>query len=1049
MPQADPPRTAAQDAPAPTADMARLFTRLPLTTRANLSIALIFLLLLIATVVTVSLSLRELTQQITQAHMERELRFVQEQWQQTLRGLMQDTRLLAVHPEIGRAALRQQSSSTQYFLGSGTLSTQFRDLELVALDDQTKLIDLSFRNDIQHLLETQERLAAVHSNVQLGQEQAMIMTGDQQLVLVAALPVRDRATGRVVAVLYTTRLLDQQFLLNIYPANATTDLFLIADGAVVVSTRDAESSDPAITAAVLAAALPRSQSLTPTLIESEMVLDGVPHAVATVPLLINGEAQAILVIVSGLDSLIVFQNQIARQLLITFGLLTILGIVLMSLFMIQFVISPLNAIQRVADAIAAGDYRQRIRLSSAPEIRQLGHAFNLMTDSLEQLHTQQEQLIQQRTMQLQAALRDVEQARSRFDLAVRGSHDGIWDIDLNTGEAYLSPRWKEMLGYRDDEIGNTIDSVYDLIHPLDRDRSFLVAEEYLKQRSPSYVIEQRMRCKDGSYRWILSRGIAMRDVRGNAYRLAGSNTDITPLKEAIANAEQARASAEQANRMKSQFLANMSHELRTPLNSIINFTRILSSGLRGAVTPEQVDYLERVRLSGEHLLGLINDILDLSKIEAGHMNLHPAAIPIDVLIKSTLSTTSGLIKGKPITLTSEIEPNLPIVHVDRTRIRQVLLNLLSNAAKFTDEGSITVRACRRGNDVSISIQDTGIGIPADKHALIFEEFRQVEEDSGRTYQGTGLGLAISKRIIEMHGGTITVDSTPGIGSTFTFTVPIAPSKTAPELDPSVQVVLDDPPAPTRPIILAIDDDRAMIEILQSYLQAEGFLVVGVTDSRKAVDEARRIKPMLIMLDILMSYRDGWEVLAELKHSNDLRHIPVVICSILDNHRIGVPPNASAYLVKPIDRDHLHTTVRQLVAQHARILVVDDDRDVRKSLAFYLGEVHGYIVDLAEDGATALDLLHNLTPDLIILDLMLPTLDGFEVLATLETYPHLRHTPVIILTARDVTNAEREYLAQRTRTIVQKASSDPVTLLNHIRMALGQPPVTRATTITVT
>lgn len=718
MPQADLPRIAAQDVPAPTADgaMTGLFVQLPLITRANLSIALIFLLLLIATIVTVNMSLREFTQQITQAHMEREMRFVQEQWQQMLRSLMQDTRLLAVQPEMVRAARRQPSSSTKYFLGSGTLSTQFRDLELVALADHTKLIDLSFRSDVQHLLETQARLADVRSNVHRGQEQVMLLTDDQRLVVVAALPVRDRASGQVIAVLYTTRLLDQQFLQTIHPADATTDLFLIANGAVVASTQAHETSTPTITATVLTTALPYSQSVTPTLVDSVLMLDGVPHAVAAVPLLINGETQAILMVLSGLDSLIIFETQVARQLLITFALLTLLGIVLMSLFMRQFVTKPLNAIQQVADAIAAGDYRQRIRLSSAPEIRRLGHAFNVMTDSLEQMYTKQEQLIQQRTLQLQAALRDVEQARSRFDLAVRGSHDGIWDIDLHTGEAYLSPRWKEMLGYRDDEIRNTIDSVYDLIHPLDRERSFLAIDAYLKQRSPSYVIEQRMRCKDGSYRWILSRGIAMWDVRGNAYRLAGSNTDITPLKEAIANAEQACASAEQANRMKSQFLANMSHELRTPLNSIINFTRILSSGLRGAVTPEQVDYLERVRLSGEHLLGLINDILDLSKIEAGHMNLHPVAIPIDVLIKSTLSTTMGLIKGKPITLTCEIEPGLPLLYVDRTRMRQVLLNLLSNAAKFTDEGSISVHACRRENLVSISIRDTGIGISADKHA---------------------------------------------------------------------------------------------------------------------------------------------------------------------------------------------------------------------------------------------------------------------------------------------------------------------------------------------
>ncbi|HEY0602157.1 MAG TPA: ATP-binding protein, partial [Herpetosiphonaceae bacterium] len=396
------------------------------------------------------------------------------------------------------------------------------------------------------------------------------------------------------------------------------------------------------------------------------------------------------------------------------------------------------------------------------------------------------------------------------------------------------------------------------------------------------------------------------------------------LAEAMQQAQEARAAAEQANELKTQFLANMSHELRTPLNSIINFTRILMVGMRGPVTESQVDYLNRVRSSGEHLLGLINDILDLSKIEAGKMELFKEPISIGDVVHSVMSSAAGLTKSKPIELHHEIEPDLPTIEVDRTRIRQVLLNLLSNAAKFTDEGSITVRVTQQDSQVLISVRDTGIGIAPEHQALIFEEFRQVEGDSNRRYEGTGLGLAICRKLIELHGGRIWVESAAGAGSTFFFTLPF-------------QIVPEQPlPTTATPLshlrgakILVIDDDPAAIEIVMTYLSRDGHIVTGVSDSRYALEEARRLQPDAIILDVLMPHKDGWEILGALKADPELKQVPVVLYSIMEEQKLGFYLGANAYLTKPIDEEQLRSTVAQLVSHDSTILVIDDDDDARE------------------------------------------------------------------------------------------------------------------------
>ena len=505
-------------------------------------------------------------------------------------------------------------------------------------------------------------------------------------------------------------------------------------------------------------------------------------------------------------------------------------------------------------------------------------------------------------------------------------------------------------------------------------------------------------------------------------------TLLESLEARIVEAQEARTAAEQANQLKSQFLASMSHELRTPLNSIINFTRILSSGMRGPVNEGQLDYLGRVCHSGEHLLGLINDILDLSKIEAGRMELVKEPLQIGEVVQSVMATAVGLTKDKPIELRQEIEADLPVIEADRTRVRQILLNLLSNAAKFTEQGSITVRAMRMDDYLVVHVVDTGIGIAREHLSAIFEEFRQVDGGSNRRYEGTGLGLPICRHLVELHGGRLWVESSPSIGSTFGFSLPIVESPA------HVDMVRSQMVTPTRPDgipVIVIDDDLAAIEIVTTYLSRDGYSVYGVRDSRHALDEVRRLKPAAIILDILMPHEDGWEVLAALKADPELQAVPVVLYTIVEEQQLGFYLGASAYLVKPINEAQLRATVGQLVTHSSTVLVIDDDPNAREIISNELTHIGLYRVTTAGGGQEGLDRIAELRPDLIILDLMMPEVDGFAVLDQMQQQRETHDIPVIVMTSKDLTSRERKLLNQRVREVMAKGQTSPERLLEKV------------------
>ena len=351
----------------------------------------------------------------------------------------------------------------------------------------------------------------------------------------------------------------------------------------------------------------------------------------------------------------------------------------------------------------------------------------------------------------------------------------------------------------------------------------------------------------------------------------------------------------EVDRLKSQFLANMSHELRTPLNSIIGFSRVIMKGIDGPVSELQLQDLNAIHHSGQHLLGLINDILDLSKIEAGKMELSFDRVELPEIIRGVLATTGGLVKDKPVRLIPEVQTDLPAVYADSIRVRQILLNLLSNAAKFTESGSITVRAVVRTQGlphpmVEITVHDTGIGIAEADIPKLFQSFSQVDGSATRKTGGTGLGLAICKNLVELHGGQIWVESSTSGGTAFFFTLPVYQVE---------QPVITVQPGDSRPVVLVIDDDTRLIDLYRRYLESLGYVVQGLSNGQEAVPTALQVKPRVILLDVLMRERDGWQTLQDLKHNEETRPIPVIICSVLAEQAKGLSLGASDYLVKPI------------------------------------------------------------------------------------------------------------------------------------------------------
>ena len=524
--------------------------------------------------------------------------------------------------------------------------------------------------------------------------------------------------------------------------------------------------------------------------------------------------------------------------------------------------------------------------------------------------------------------------------------------------------------------------------------------------------------------------------------------------------EQANMELMEADRLRSEFVANMSHELRTPLNSIIGFSGILQKNREENLGKKELGYAEKINRNGKHLLNLINDILDLSKIESGRMELDIRPTLLDRVINDAVDMLHQQIESRGLELKVTVEENIPELELDDQKLKQVVINLVSNAIKFTEKGHIELSGHYSDTPepaVTVSVRDTGIGIPADKLGTIFEAFRQADASTTRKYGGTGLGLAISRAFIERMGGKLHVTSTEGEGSQFEIRLPLkAPAREIPDtstaIEPPRTVTVDEPgtrQAPSQPQtpavpmdpapppaariseaaiegeldkILVIDDDADARDLLSNYLQEHCQTVLCAENGMVGMEMAREHQPDLITLDLMMPGMNGWEVLNKLKQDDELAEIPVVVISIVAETRRASVLGAVDAITKPVSPDRLNQVLARCIHNRsldgARLLVVDDEADARDLICNLLNDQVGEI-RTAENGREALSRLEQYVPDLIILDLMMPVMDGLSFLRVLRTDARFFGIPVIVVTAKNLSLSERRELELRVAAVVQK------------------------------
>jgi len=504
---------------------------------------------------------------------------------------------------------------------------------------------------------------------------------------------------------------------------------------------------------------------------------------------------------------------------------------------------------------------------------------------------------------------------------------------------------------------------------------------------------------------------------------ANLNQMTTELGRLYAELKQKSLQLEVASQHKSEFLANMSHELRTPLNAIIGFSEVLLERMFGEVNEKQADYLQDILGSGRHLLNLINDILDISKVEAGHMSLERTCFSLSEVIENGLTMVRERANRQRLVISADIDPAIGLIEADERMIKQVIVNLLTNAVKFTpDKGQVKVVARLMETEVQVAVRDTGIGIGPEDQARIFEEFQQAKHSLLKAEEGTGLGLTLTKKLVELHGGRIWVESVVGAGSTFTIALPVDASTS--------RAKAANPPSPIQSkdasrTVLLVEDDGRSAELMTLYLTTAEFNVVLARDGRDGLDTARRLRPSVIVLDIMLPRMDGWDFLVEAKADSTIADIPVIIVSMVDEIGKGFALGAADYLLKPVNRESLIATLGRLTLPNQaqgglpKILVIDDDPMAAELIEIGL-QPEGYTILKATNGAAGIELAVREQPILIILDLIMPEMDGFTVVERLRANPATATLPIIILTSKTISRKEKQRLNGQVSLMAGKA-----------------------------
>ena len=691
-----------------------------------------------------------------------------------------------------------------------------------------------------------------------------------------------------------------------------------------------------------------------------------------------------------------------------------------------------------------------------------------------------------------AVVRDVRD-RERFDAALRESvkrframfrSAPVGMVVAGEGAAIedTNEAFQRMVGWNEETLRGR--DLRDFVH-VDERRDVHLALTLLEHGELD-VLQREVRFVDrqGAIVWAQIAVYAEHAPDGSLWQLVAVIEDITERKRAETKVEEllegleaqveqrtaqlgeAKEAAEAASRAKSQFLANMSHELRTPLNAIIGYAEMLQEEAQELQEEHTeldgfVPDLERIRRAGKHLLGLINDILDLSKIEAGKMDLLWEDVDVDHLVDDVAATIAPLAakNGNRFQRVGDVAGE---TWADATKLRQILFNLLSNACKFTKDGQITLVIERRAaygdrEELVFRVKDEGVGMDAPTLEKLFQPFTQADASTTRKFGGTGLGLAISKRFCEMMGGSIRVSSTPGEGSSFTVYLPVRgrpPSR--PSLTLEVERPSEEPlPLVEEPVVLVIDDDPAARDLMQRFLVKQGYRVLLANDVHGGVKLAEQKQPALITLDVSLplaapdapSEQGGWSALTLLKRNPKTTSIPVVMVTLSTDRETALELGADDFVQKPVDRETLLGVLRRFANAQRTILLVEDDQETREMMQRML-EKEGWSVAAATDGRRGLERMRAVRPRVVVLDLMLPELDGFGFLAAMRADERLADTPVVVLTAKDLTPDERDQLDAQADRVLQKGRADKAQIVRQLRALLAlsasSKPPTRST-----
>ncbi|AWN49351.1 hybrid sensor histidine kinase/response regulator [Methylobacterium terrae] len=603
-------------------------------------------------------------------------------------------------------------------------------------------------------------------------------------------------------------------------------------------------------------------------------------------------------------------------------------------------------------------------------------------------------------------------SEQRFRSAVQAVDGVMWTTDAAGNFVEEQPGWERISGQAFAEYRGGGWSAS--IHPEDLAETQRVWVEAVRKGTP-YVVEHRVRSPEGSWRHYSVRAVPVRDADEAIREWVGVHVDVTERHVHEQALKEARDSAEEHSRAKSRFLANMSHELRTPLSAVIGYSEMLEEEAEELGQDSLLKDLGKIKSNAQHLLGLINDVLDLSKVEAEKMEIYPEDVDVATFVTDAAATVDALVGKKGNVLVLDVAGDIGQARTDAVKLRQCLFNLLSNAAKFTEGGTITLRAGREadasGEWLRFTVQDTGIGMSPEQVGRLFQRFTQADESTTRNYGGTGLGLALSRAFAQLLGGDITVESVEGQGTSFTLRVPAV----APEQTSEAESAASENRVTSGDLVLVIDDEASQRELMARFLERQSFAVRTAGDGHTGLGLARSLRPRAILLDVMMPEMDGWSVLAALKADQETAGIPVVMVSFVADAALSASLGAVEAVPKPVDWTRLRTILDQFRAADGDVLVVDDDADMRHRLRTVL-ERNGWTVREAGNGCEALNQVRHGVPRLVLLDLTMPVMDGFSFLDQLRVTPGCAEVPVVVLSARDVTAAERDRLSEANQVL---------------------------------